>query len=289
VPVPDPLYVAARRVLLDALAALEQHLEGVVLVGAQAIYAHTGEGDLAVAPHTTDGDLALSPTDLAKRPTLEEALRGAGFVAGDQPGRWIGADSIVIDLMVPDALRPWSPGRAARAARWARRAQGARPCRDARRSLAHGGFNTRCDIWRSQCAASACPPGSCAEMIARSMPCGASQSTVAAARCRSTVRTLRPSNESRAGCSARTVAAKARSTTCRAVAMVATSSQSCRITPEAMVRPPDPVTDSIITLARSARATDAGCSADCPRAGSAAVRSDTLRLPRARLGPIRPV
>jgi hypothetical protein len=107
--VPDALYVAARRVLLDALAALEPHLEGLVLVGAQASYVHTGEGDLAVAPYTTDGDLALSPSDLAAHPTLEEALLGVGFVAGDQPGRWIGSDSMVIDLMVPDALG--GPGR----------------------------------------------------------------------------------------------------------------------------------------------------------------------------------
>jgi hypothetical protein len=66
--VPDALYVAARRVLLDALVALQPHLEGVVLVGAQAIYVHTGEGDLAVAPYTTDGDIALSPADLAAHP-----------------------------------------------------------------------------------------------------------------------------------------------------------------------------------------------------------------------------
>ena len=58
---PDPEYVAARRVLLDALEALDDHRAALILVGAQAIYMHTGEGDLAVAPYTTDGDIALDP------------------------------------------------------------------------------------------------------------------------------------------------------------------------------------------------------------------------------------
>ena len=35
---PDPLYVAARHVLLDALEAIEPHLSALVLVGAQAVY-----------------------------------------------------------------------------------------------------------------------------------------------------------------------------------------------------------------------------------------------------------
>ena len=35
---PDPQYVRARRVLLDAAGALAVHLDPVVLVGAQAVY-----------------------------------------------------------------------------------------------------------------------------------------------------------------------------------------------------------------------------------------------------------
>jgi hypothetical protein len=37
----DARYVAARRVLLDALTALAPHGDAVILAGAQAIYLHT--------------------------------------------------------------------------------------------------------------------------------------------------------------------------------------------------------------------------------------------------------
>lgn len=65
---PDLVYVRARGVLLDALEALGDHRHAVALVGAQAIYLHTGEGDIAVAPYTTDADLALNPAILADDP-----------------------------------------------------------------------------------------------------------------------------------------------------------------------------------------------------------------------------
>ena len=42
---PDREYVEARRVLLDALVSLAPHAEALVLVGAQAVYLHVGEGD----------------------------------------------------------------------------------------------------------------------------------------------------------------------------------------------------------------------------------------------------
>lgn len=81
----------ARRVLLDALDALKEQLEAVVLVGAQAIYLRVGEGDLAVAPFTTDGDIALDPSAIVPTPRLEEAFTRAGFVRDlTQPGVWLG-------------------------------------------------------------------------------------------------------------------------------------------------------------------------------------------------------
>lgn len=74
-----PEYVAARRVLLDALVALEGHLDNLILVGAQAVYYHTGTADLNVPLMTTDADLAIDVTGLADVPEIGEVLRAAGF------------------------------------------------------------------------------------------------------------------------------------------------------------------------------------------------------------------
>jgi hypothetical protein len=104
----DPEYVAARRVLLDALEALGPHRKAVVLVGAQAIYLHVGEGDMAVAPFTTDGDLAINPGVLDDEPILAEALRAAGFGLAVNPGTW-SMNDVQIDLLVPSSLG--GPGR----------------------------------------------------------------------------------------------------------------------------------------------------------------------------------
>jgi hypothetical protein len=100
---PDPLYIKAREVLLDALEALGPHRSSLVLVGAQAIYLHTGEADLAVAPYTTDADVTLDPSALADHPILGEVLRAAGFASGDQPGQWLKGGAR-LDLMVPEAV-----------------------------------------------------------------------------------------------------------------------------------------------------------------------------------------
>lgn len=78
-PVVDPRYVAARRILLDALEALAPHGAAFIVVGAQAIYLHTGAAELdrTVAPYTTDGDLIVNPSLLGDDPLLETAMRGA--------------------------------------------------------------------------------------------------------------------------------------------------------------------------------------------------------------------
>ena len=100
----DPLYVVARRVLLDALDALGPHRSACVLVGAQAVYLHTGAADIAVPEYTTDADLALDPRRLGPTPLLAERLLSAGFRASQNPGTWIGASDVEVDLMVPEAL-----------------------------------------------------------------------------------------------------------------------------------------------------------------------------------------
>ena len=56
----DAAYVTARKALLDVLDVLGPHLKSVILVGAQAIYVHTGEVEFAVSPFTYDADLAIN-------------------------------------------------------------------------------------------------------------------------------------------------------------------------------------------------------------------------------------
>jgi hypothetical protein len=101
-------YIAARRVLLDALESIHPHLDAVVLVGAQAVYLHAPLGDPRPT-YTTDADLALDPELLATQPDISEALSEAGFTPSPSgnPGSWISADGIVVDMMVPEgALSP---------------------------------------------------------------------------------------------------------------------------------------------------------------------------------------
>lgn len=102
---PDPTYTRARRVLLDALVALGSQRDAVVLVGAQAVYLHTGAAQFAVAEYTTDADLLIEPARLQKDPRLAEAMTSGGFTLHPtQPGTWIGKHAIEVDLIVPDAI-----------------------------------------------------------------------------------------------------------------------------------------------------------------------------------------
>lgn len=118
-PTLDPAYVAARRVLLDAVQALAAHRDAIVLVGAQAIYLHTGAADVAVAPLTTDADLALDPARLADRPELEAMMTNAGFQRDPRAaGSWttttvVGGQPMMVpvDLMVPTTAAPAGSGR----------------------------------------------------------------------------------------------------------------------------------------------------------------------------------
>lgn len=125
-PMLDPRYVAARRVLLDALVALAPHGKAFIVAGAQAVYLRTGLNDIAIAPYTTDGDLALDPTLLGDDPELEATMRGAGFELWEQkdrtqPGIWLRTEDvegeqviIPIDLIVPEAAASGGGRRAAR-------------------------------------------------------------------------------------------------------------------------------------------------------------------------------
>ena len=123
----DPLYVEARKILLDALVALAPHGDAVIVVGAQAVYLRTNETELAIAPYTTDGDLALNPSLLGDDPELEKVMGDAGFHLQPQPGGnlapgvWLATvevdgqtHDVPVDLIVPEGATTGGGRRGAR-------------------------------------------------------------------------------------------------------------------------------------------------------------------------------
>ena len=81
-----------------------------MLVGAQAVYVHTGDADfVATAPHTTDADFCVASADLNDTPLLADLLIPCGFSLEEQPGDWRSRDGIRVDLMVPEALSKLAP------------------------------------------------------------------------------------------------------------------------------------------------------------------------------------
>lgn len=66
----------------------------MILVGAQAVYLHTGQVSFAIDARTLGDD-----------PRLEDAMTSAGFLldpASNQPGAWVSPRGIPVDLMVPE-------------------------------------------------------------------------------------------------------------------------------------------------------------------------------------------
>lgn len=111
---PTELFIRSRRALLDALDALDNHLDSLALVGAQAVYLHTGDVDEAIATETKDSDLAVDPRGLGNAPRLEDAMQRAGFhrdLVNPQPGTWLSNDGVPVDLLVPAAVAPGNPKR----------------------------------------------------------------------------------------------------------------------------------------------------------------------------------
>ncbi|TWE11241.1 hypothetical protein [Rudaeicoccus suwonensis] len=114
---PSDLLVVARTVMLDALAALADHREAVVVIGAQAVYLRTSTAPVALAEATKDSDLAIDPRMLGEDPRVEVAMRSAGFEPNPddgQPGSWVSRLGVPVDLMVPDALAGTGGRRGAR-------------------------------------------------------------------------------------------------------------------------------------------------------------------------------
>ncbi len=93
--------------MLDALEALNEHRSAVIVIGAQAVYLRTGSARVALAEATKDSDLAIDPRLLSEDPRVDAAMRAGGFLPDPrhgQPGSWVNAAGIPVDLMVPDAL-----------------------------------------------------------------------------------------------------------------------------------------------------------------------------------------
>jgi len=104
---PDGLLIRSRAALLDALHALGAHRDSVVVIGAQAINLRTFGAAVAVAEATKDSDLAIDPRTLGEEPLIDGAMETAGFVLDPvkrQPGAWLSADGVPVDLMVPQDL-----------------------------------------------------------------------------------------------------------------------------------------------------------------------------------------
>jgi hypothetical protein len=101
----NDLLVRSRSALLDALEALAPHKDSVVVIGAQAVYLRTSAAPVALAETTKDSDLVLDPRTLEDDPLIEQAMTSAGFYRNldqVQPGAWLNAEGISVDLMVPE-------------------------------------------------------------------------------------------------------------------------------------------------------------------------------------------
>lgn len=108
-----PEYVAARRALLDVLEVLRPQRDGLVLVGAQAVYLHAPADRTRLLTYTTDSDLAIDPQLLTEQPDIGDVLVRAGYRAHSSPGTFFAPNGIPIDLMVPAGSLPPSTRRTA--------------------------------------------------------------------------------------------------------------------------------------------------------------------------------
>lgn len=121
------IFIAARRVLLDAAEALAEQSEALILVGAQAVYLHSGDADIPVAIFTADADIGIDRDRLSADPHIEDVMRGAGFDLGPvasrrQPGTWLRSIvvdnvsiTIPVDLLIPSQYSdPGPPSRGGR-------------------------------------------------------------------------------------------------------------------------------------------------------------------------------
>ncbi|MDF2443657.1 MAG: hypothetical protein JWR01_1860 [Subtercola sp.] len=114
--------VNSRRLLLDALNALESQRQSLTVVGAHAVYERVkGASTTFAMDSTRDADLAVFPELVTSRPHLGEVMESLGLtlVSPSRPGVWGRIDDLpgepyslqTIDLIAPAALA--GPGRRA--------------------------------------------------------------------------------------------------------------------------------------------------------------------------------
>lgn len=105
------LLARTRTVLLDALEALVEHRDVVVVVGAQAVYLRTGGIQVAIAEATKDSDVAIDTRELGEDPTINAAMEKAAFIRSPsgQPGAWVTSE---VSLWTSWCLTPSPEGKA---------------------------------------------------------------------------------------------------------------------------------------------------------------------------------
>ncbi|MCL2422637.1 MAG: nucleotidyltransferase domain-containing protein [Micrococcales bacterium] len=119
-PLLAPSLVESRTYLCEVLDALAAHIDGLVLIGSHAVHERTKHVQVD-STSTKDSDLAVVPSMVSTQPSIDEAMRRAGFrplgeLEGSgtryehQPGLWgkgFNADGFPVaevDLIVPMAM-----------------------------------------------------------------------------------------------------------------------------------------------------------------------------------------
>ena len=79
----ENLLIVARETLLNALEALEEQREALIVIGAQAVYLRTGDLDVALAPATTISP--LTPGSFARIPFWRKPCVAQAFSPARSP------------------------------------------------------------------------------------------------------------------------------------------------------------------------------------------------------------
>ena len=108
----QPSLIGTRNTIIDTLELLAEHREALTLIGSHAVHERASSLQDVDSTTTKDGDFAITPALVSDRPSIEEAMRSAGFepITPDRPGLWcrgfdeLGQPINEIDLLAPSAL-----------------------------------------------------------------------------------------------------------------------------------------------------------------------------------------